>query len=581
MKDTAFGNYICKLRKEKGLTQTQLGKKLGLSNKAISRWENGLSKPQGNCILRLAAILDTTADRILTGGKTGETIFSNTVPVHNATPDPKSSHINLIPKQAKPNGNYLCTWILQQKTADRLGLYEKSSFQRWRNCLNTELLFEEESNYHIFKPEYRPGLYFLLDDGWDVPYDTDNSAAERDIFGSMEPDQEKFGALGNSPSQILAALVKKVKKLGYAGLGLWVAPQRPGLGVDVEENTEEAREYWIAKAKESEKAGVSYWKVDWGKGQNMHSYRKMMTECVKKYAPHLAIEHAVPQLPFSGATNPNCSLAESMRTEMQISDYFRTYDVSEPLEDCATVCRVYSLLQGLNPNSLSPFVLGKINVENQPLVAAGLGCSLGIMFYKKETEAVLRWQRLAPPFSVKDADFSCSREQITDSIFFSRAPSSWLKYLEGKEATQTTPMVCARGTKLPKVLAHGELPRILASSHPVTHNYAVASLKRCIDPNRELIAAADVTIYPQNNRSIIGIFGYFNSLTVEFPENILKNAAVYAQCLLCNSAVNVTKEVQINQNKLTIPGRLLRLYGNEKSNSSTLYDPCLAIQLIY
>ena len=188
------------------------------------------------------------------------------------------------------------------------------------------------------------------------------------------------------------------------------------------------------------------------------------------------------------------------------------------------------------------------------------------MYYKKETEAVLRWQRLAPPFSVKDADFSCSREQITDSIFFSRAPSSWLKDLEGKEATQTTPMVCARGTKLPKVLAHGELPRILASSHPVTHNYAVASLKRCIDPNRELIAAADVTIYPQSNRSIIGIFGYFNSLTVEFPENILKNAAVYAQCLLCNSAVDVTKEVQINQNKLTIPGRLLRLYGNEKYN---------------
>ncbi|MBQ4112817.1 MAG: helix-turn-helix transcriptional regulator, partial [Clostridia bacterium] len=37
----AFGNYITELRKKKKLSQAELGEKLGVSNKAVSKWENG------------------------------------------------------------------------------------------------------------------------------------------------------------------------------------------------------------------------------------------------------------------------------------------------------------------------------------------------------------------------------------------------------------------------------------------------------------------------------------------------------------------------------------------------------------
>ncbi len=38
-----FGAFVCQLRKEKGLTQRELGEKLLLSAKAVSKWETGVS----------------------------------------------------------------------------------------------------------------------------------------------------------------------------------------------------------------------------------------------------------------------------------------------------------------------------------------------------------------------------------------------------------------------------------------------------------------------------------------------------------------------------------------------------------
>lgn len=43
MHDYDFGERLYRLRKEKGLTQVELGEKLGVSSKAVSKWENGVS----------------------------------------------------------------------------------------------------------------------------------------------------------------------------------------------------------------------------------------------------------------------------------------------------------------------------------------------------------------------------------------------------------------------------------------------------------------------------------------------------------------------------------------------------------
>ena len=56
MNDYRFGNYICALRRGRGMTQAQLAKQLGVSDKAVSKWENGRAKPTVNTLRRLAAL---------------------------------------------------------------------------------------------------------------------------------------------------------------------------------------------------------------------------------------------------------------------------------------------------------------------------------------------------------------------------------------------------------------------------------------------------------------------------------------------------------------------------------------------
>ena len=44
MDQEKIGKFISELRKEKNLTQEQLAEKMGVTDKSISRWENGKSE---------------------------------------------------------------------------------------------------------------------------------------------------------------------------------------------------------------------------------------------------------------------------------------------------------------------------------------------------------------------------------------------------------------------------------------------------------------------------------------------------------------------------------------------------------
>ncbi|MFR6163063.1 MAG: helix-turn-helix domain-containing protein [Mediterraneibacter gnavus] len=62
-----FGGFVAALRKEKGYTQKELAEKLFLSDKAISKWERGLSLPDIALLEPLADILGVTVAELLKG----------------------------------------------------------------------------------------------------------------------------------------------------------------------------------------------------------------------------------------------------------------------------------------------------------------------------------------------------------------------------------------------------------------------------------------------------------------------------------------------------------------------------------
>lgn len=66
-----IGTYIVFLRKKKGWTQVALGEVIGVSDKTISRWENGESYPDLTILPKLAQALETSTDSILNGEPIG------------------------------------------------------------------------------------------------------------------------------------------------------------------------------------------------------------------------------------------------------------------------------------------------------------------------------------------------------------------------------------------------------------------------------------------------------------------------------------------------------------------------------
>lgn len=62
-----FGSFLVRLRREKGMTQKELAACLYVSDKAVSKWERGLSVPDISLLVPLAEQLNVTVSELLQG----------------------------------------------------------------------------------------------------------------------------------------------------------------------------------------------------------------------------------------------------------------------------------------------------------------------------------------------------------------------------------------------------------------------------------------------------------------------------------------------------------------------------------
>ena len=65
MSNKNLGEMISSLRKEKGMTQSELAEKMNVTDKAVSKWERNLSCPDVNSIPTLAEVLGITVEELL------------------------------------------------------------------------------------------------------------------------------------------------------------------------------------------------------------------------------------------------------------------------------------------------------------------------------------------------------------------------------------------------------------------------------------------------------------------------------------------------------------------------------------
>ena len=84
MDNIEIGQYLSKIRQRKGITQAQEAEMLGVTNKAVSKWECGESLPSVDLLMAIAKLYGTSVDNILSSGRIEEEAVERAI-TSNAT----------------------------------------------------------------------------------------------------------------------------------------------------------------------------------------------------------------------------------------------------------------------------------------------------------------------------------------------------------------------------------------------------------------------------------------------------------------------------------------------------------------
>lgn len=514
-----------------------------------------------------------------------------------------AQHASLVPDQpfAGKTWDYFCTWNIQGYVANYKNdsgtgspyirammvednifggnnVYKDNSFKIENTTVN---VYDKYKDWASFFPSLHKDLILVLDDSWDIPLDKNGRRpGNANNYGGMAPygtnilNATRFPSFNKgSATADMKALVDKVtsSEYNYKGLGLWVACNVP--------EGQNDEKYWKERLKELGDAGVNYLKVDWDINNTQERnipYRQNLTDWALNINKNLILEHGTFQ------KNGN---DDGILQVIEKSEVVRTYDVTNERAEAETINRIARILQ----RNLKPYKngWGVINCEDEPYIAAGLGCAIGIMrhplvgnlpngsadnyFEEKangrmikhrlnEIVRAVHWHRIAQPFGINGEE--CH--------FSLKADGTMAEMSEGGSTTYNT---VSRGIALPsytdadntggsgisgaavsfnddgttKAADFGSRPFILASHYP-SGATAIAAINRYKDNIYNKIGI-NVTVQPPTNQEPVGIFGYYNNLTIKYKDGLPTGTVkVWAQDLADDEGTptDITDQVTLN-----------------------------------
>lgn len=470
---------------------------------------------------------------------------------------------NLVPSRPSQAPDYFCTWNIQgyacsytgapatRALIDEASLFGKGPLQDWLG----------------FFPRVRKDLLFVMDDSWDVPPSGDGRA-----LGRLQLDEAKFPSFKGTAVQRMSGLAKAVRAKGWRGLGGWVCaqecpllPQKP------------LREYWSDRLEELSRGGMAYLKVDWGRHDRDAGWREMLAELRPSFCPNTTIESAL--------------APDTIRS----ADVYRTYDVETVISAPTTLDRIATLFA-------SPLAKGSptiVNCEDEVYIGAALGCAYGVMrhplagplpdgrqdfvfpptcrdlkHHLDEVVRAVRWHRIAPPFAMGQSDFARSTNTLEDR-WTMKDGESYVDRPAGSVASAHAPAVLARGLPLPKVdCAEPEPPFVVAARYP-NRCLSVATVGRALGRVYRT-PLADVSVEGATLGRPVGVFGHCRSLSIRF-EGKARPKTIWAQDLAADRSVDVTREVRIEGDVVTLPGSLIDRIGLAAAQKGDVSDPGLVL----
>jgi hypothetical protein len=498
--------------------------------------------------------------------------------------------MNLIPEAPGPAPNYWCTWNLQEYVAN-----ESQGKANIRNILSENFLLGEDGWAKKMFPLVRGDLYLLLDDGWDIPRIPDGGSDVqkcylRDYLSSFMLDHSKWSRFQGDPAARLRALNDAMKQEGWKGIGLWVAAQEARRFKGFTPMLQSA--YWRERFRWSKAAKVEYWKVDWGMKCIFGMFRKHLTRLGRQIDPDLLVEHA----PVWGAFNDKdrsgrvpAGFLKRSNAFLKFSDVYRLYDVCFDLGTASMLDRLAGVLQLLARKRKPGKARQLLHVEDEVYMAAAMGCTMGIMrhplrgIHTKMQECVraVRWERVAPPFGALKTSVAISEKILFDTWHF--APGSfWDRSVIDMTIRQGAPAMVTRGLPLPTIqdavsVPDDEIPFVIGSLNP-NGAVSIASLGRTHADKGYHAPRVKVHVKIPVWRDPIGIFGEFDQLVLEFPDEP-GETQVWMQDLGSDEAENITSQVVQDRNHLVIPGEIIHQIGTKSNPENDPSGPGVIVKI--
>ena len=510
----------------------------------------------------------------------------------------KKETTGLVPDKPDSAPNYWCTWYWQNYlilkgrevvNPDPATVYTNKAA---REQLNEETVFGEQGMAKIMLPRTRGDFFFLIDHGWQ------DKSIKKEPFFSLILDTLDFPRYaGLAPKDRIKKFNEDIKALGWKGLGLWVR------GNPSEEEMRRHVEW-------SRYAGIEYWKIDIG--DTKHYYAEKIK---KEIYPELTLEYVTGAGPLTPMWNKpglevyrsvydpalNPAKSKKMLEILTHADVFRTYDAAPLLVSATTMQRVHDIL---SQTAGDEKYISLLNIQDDCNIAAALGLVVAVKrhpmktprMYKgkdfhlqiagdrhvdkrlNEMDRFVRWQRIAPPMPAGYGTYKTSGTFLIDSIVFTES-DTWLKATHGKMVRQSAPAVMARNIDLPEVRYKRVAPYVLASRFP-NGAVCIATEGRVAPGKSWFYPKADVILKGVEMNKPVGIFGYYNSLTLEFAGNLPSDIEVFAQDLLSDKAIDITKRVAVKKNMITLTGFLIDEVGTSAGDKGDISVPGMVLKVV-
>ncbi len=508
---------------------------------------------------------------------------------------------------------YWCTWWAQcdlaasqaPRRADGkpdASRYDVADVATWaRDSITEDALFRSPGWAVQQYADIRDQLYLVIDDGWDVPFNV-NAQTERWQFGSHALELSRFPSFAGNPSERLDALNEVIQRLGWRGLGVWVAAQAVGEGDEGKKlSPEEAHDYWRARLQWSAGSGVNYWKVDWGHHMPSIDFRRQLTQWAHEISSDMVIEHAA-----GGGPGPfndiridevACDVSGSGRFDVDpdrtahwcelvsTSDVFRTYDVAGELGVPTTLDRIAAVLAHARPPRGGAKAL--LNCEDEVYLGAALGCALGVMRFERwggesepsrlmEVERAAGWQRIARPFAVEPGQAAMSDRVLTDCTTLTD-DDIWSPQRAGITVRQSAPAIVMRNLALPEVRCKDEPPWVVGAAYS-NGAVALAALPRRLQadqPARTPLAQVSLELPAGAGRRMpIALFGHFAAVSLHVPD-LPADGPILAQDLASGAAEDIAPRVERSHHTLTITQPVIEHLTREIASDAS--DPGIVL----